>query len=49
MKEVILPAVVGFQGGAASFQASDGDCTVPVDYKWGDQMRSSSPVPPASP
>jgi len=49
VKEVILPAVVGNKGGEASFEASDGDCTVRVDYRWGDQMMSWSPAPPASP
>jgi hypothetical protein len=49
VKEVILPAVVGHEGGPASFEASDGDCTVRVDYKWGDQMRSTPPASPTPP
>jgi len=49
VKEVILPAVVGHKGGPASFEASDGECTVRVDYRWGDQMRSTPPATAAPP
>lgn len=45
VKMIVFPAVVGRNGGDASFEASDSDCSVKVGYRWGDQLRGPSSPP----